>query len=228
MSDSALYHGGHSPKHPSFLENANTTLCAGRGDRGKKSRKGKTLSAREDQITILKYLYQRLAGGDERYCTIPTIKKNTGIEKPNQYILALTDDLESAGFVMTRQAYQMSGGRLFQITAAGFDAVQQENIPYRVDSATWTGRVNLSEDQKSEIRRILGEMRMIIQSAKLSNARTANAMALIESAEKLIETPDPLWPEVMRLLRSPTLAGVTGIAGLLMAIVQIVIGAAAQ
>lgn len=51
-------------------------------------------------------------------------------------------------------------------------------------------------------------------------------MELIESAEKLVETQDPLWPEIMRLLRSPTLAGVTGIAGLLMAFVQIVMVAA--
>lgn len=186
------------------------------------------MSARRDQITILKYLHHRLAGGDTRYCTIPTIRKNTGLEKPNQYILSLTDDLESAGLVITRQAYQMSGGRLFQITAAGFDAVEQADIPVSVDSAAWTGRFNLSEHQKSEIRRILREMRVVIESAKLSNARTANAMALIESAEKLIETPDPLWPEIMRLLRSPALAGVTGIAGLLMAIVQIVMAAASS
>lgn len=188
--------------------------------------RGIKVSARSDQLAILQYLYRRLASGDTRYCTIATIKKNTGLTSPNQYMLALTDDLESAGLVITRQAYQMSGGRLFQITAAGFDAVQKGDIPAGVDSAAWTGRFDLSEYQKSEIRRILREMRVVIESAKLSNARTANAMALIESAEKLIETPDPLWPEIMRLLRSPTLAGVTGIAGLLMAIVQIVMAAA--
>ncbi|MBP1857973.1 hypothetical protein [Rhizobium herbae] len=186
------------------------------------------MSARNDQLAILQYLYQRLASGNSRYCTIPTIRKNTGLEYANQYILALTDDLESAGLVITRQAYQMSGGRLFQITAAGFDAVERGEIPLRIDSSAWTGRINLSEYQKSEIRRILIEMRAVIESAKLSNARTANAMALIESAEKLIETPDPLWPEIMRLLRSPTLAGVIGIAGLLMAIVQIVMAAASS
>lgn len=186
------------------------------------------VSARRDQLVILKYLHQRLAGGDTRYCTIPTIRKNTGLEKPNQYILALTDDLESVGLVITRQAYQMSGGKLFQITAAGFDAVQQGDIPVRIDSAAWTGRFNLSEHQKSEIQRILREMRVVIESAELSNARTANAMALVESAEKLIESPDPLWPEIMRLLRSPALAGVTGIASLLMTIVQIVMAAASS
>lgn len=186
------------------------------------------MNARNDQLAILHYLHRRLNTGDTRYCTIPTIRKNTGLEASNQYILALTDDLETAGLVITRQAYQMSGGRLFQITAAGFDAVQAGNIPIRIDSAAWTGRFNLSEHQKSEIRRILGEMRTVIASAKLSNARTANAMALIESAERLVETPDPLWPEIMRLLRSPTLAGVVGIAGLAMAIVQIVIAAASS
>ncbi|QFR34335.1 hypothetical protein [Ancylobacter sp. TS-1] len=186
------------------------------------------MSAKDDQIKILNYLYIRLNSGDKRYCTIPTIKKYTGLENNNQYILTLTDDLESSGLIITRQAYQMSGGRLFQITAAGFDAVQRGDIPVRADSAAWTGRFNLSEYQKSEIRRILREIRLVIESAKLSNAHTANAMALIESAEKLIETPDPLWPEIMRLLRSPTLAGVTGIAGLLMAIVQILMAAASS
>ncbi|RWX78580.1 hypothetical protein EPK99_08215 [Neorhizobium lilium] len=186
------------------------------------------MSAKSDQLTVLKYLYHRLASGDTRYCTIATIKKHTGLENPNQYLLALTDDLETSGLVITRQAYQMSGGRLFQITAAGYDAIEKGEITVIVDSAAWTGRFNLSEYQKSEIRRILTEMRVVIETAKLSNARTANAMALIESAEKLVETPDPLWPEIMRLLRSPTLAGVTGIAGLLMAFVQIVMAAASS
>jgi hypothetical protein len=186
------------------------------------------MSAKDDQLIVLRYLHRRLAGGEARYCTIPTIRKNTGLDKPNQYILALTDDLESAGLVITRQAYQISGGRLFQITAAGFDAVQNRNIPISVDSSAWTGRFNLSENQKTQIRRILGEIRAVVESAKLSNARKANAMALVESAEKLLETPDPLWPEIMRLLRSPTLAGVTGVAGLLLAIVQIVMAVASS
>lgn len=186
------------------------------------------MSARSDQVAILRYLYQRFARGETRYCTIPTIKKNTGLDHSNQYVLALTDDLESIGLVITRQAYQMSGGRLFQITAAGYDAVEKEDIPFTADSAAWTGRFDLSEHQKFEIRRILGEMRGVIETARLSNARTANAMALIEAAEKLVETPDPLWPEIMRLLRSPTLAGVIGIAGFLTTIVQIVMAAASS
>jgi len=184
------------------------------------------MSARSDQLAVLRYLHHRLASGDSRYCTVSTIKKNAGLDRRNQYIFALTDDLESAGLVITRQAYQMSGGRLFQITAAGFDAVERGQLPITADSSAWTGRFNLSERQKTEIRRILQEMRAVIQSARLSNARTANAMALIESAEKLIETPDPLWPEIMRLLRSPTLAGVTGVASLLITLVQIVMAAA--
>lgn len=183
------------------------------------------MSATTDQRLVLQYLHRRLAHGDTRYCTIPTIKKNTGIAGSNQYILALTDDLESAGLVITRQAYQMSGGRLFQITASGFDAVQRGEIPVRTDSATWTGRYNISEHQRVEIHSILQQMRSVISGSKLSNARTANAMALIEAAEKLVETPDPLWPEIMRLLRSPTLAGVAGIAGLILAIAQILMSA---
>jgi hypothetical protein len=184
------------------------------------------VSAKADQMAILRYLYERLDGGDSRYCTIATIKRNTGLQRANQYLLALTDDLETAGMVITRQAYQMSGGRLFQITAAGYDAIATGDMPLIVDSAAWTGRFDLSEYQKTEIRRILSEMRTVIEAAKLSNAQTANAIALIEAAEKLIETPDPLWPEIMRLLRSPAIAGVVGIAGLLLSIAQVVMAAA--
>lgn len=184
------------------------------------------MSAKSDQLEVLQYLYRRLSTGDTRYCTIATIRKNTGLESPNQYLLALTDDLEAAGLVITRQAYQMSGGRLFQITAAGYDAIEKGNVPATFDSTAWTGRFDLSERQKAEIGRILAEMRVVIETAKLSNARKSNAMALIECAEKLIETPDPLWPEIMRLLRAPALSGIVGIASLAIAIVQIVVAAA--
>jgi hypothetical protein len=184
------------------------------------------VTALADQNALLQYLHRRIATGDARYCTIPTIRKNSGVQGSNQYILALTDDLETAGYVITRQAYQMSGGRLFQITAAGIDLVESGQAPNGVDSAAWTGRFTLTEHQKSEMRRILHEMKNVVSAAKLSNARTANAMALIECAEKLIETPDPLWPEIMRLLRSPTLAGVAGIGGLLLGFVSILLTAA--
>ena len=184
------------------------------------------MNARNDQLTVLKYLYQRIVSGDSRYCTIPTIRKNTGLENSNQYILALTDDLESSGFVITRQAYQMSGGRLFQITASGFDAVEEGAVSISVDSTVWTGSFDLSEQKKSEIRNLLLQMRQVIESAKLSNTRKSNAMALIESVEKLVETPDPLWPEIMRLLRSPALQSVVGIAAIAMSIVQILMSAA--
>lgn len=169
-----------------------------------------------------------MVSGDARYCTIPTIRKMTGIEGSNQYFLALTDDLESCGLIITRQMYQIAGGRLFQITAAGLDAVQTGKQIATFDSSAWTGRFHLSETQKLEIRRLLIEMRSIITVARLSNVRTANALALVESVEKLVETPDPLWPEIMRLLRSPTIAGVTGIAGLILAIVQILMAAVAH
>ncbi|CAN0547317.1 unnamed protein product [Ectocarpus sp. 12 AP-2014] len=182
----------------------------------------------DDQKTILKYLYERLAGGDARYCTIPTIRKKTEIDASNQYILALTDDLETAGYAITRQAYQMAGGRLFQITGAGIDLIDSGGSPNRADSADWTGRLNLSTHQIAEIQKILQEMKKVVSGAKLSNARTANAMALIESAEKLIQTPDPMWPVLMRLLRTPELAGVTGVAGLVFTVIQILIAAASN
>lgn len=86
------------------------------------------VSASSDQLAILKYLYRRLDSGDTRYCTIATIKKNTGIENSNHYLLALTDDLESAGLVITRQAYQMSGGRLFKSLPQGMMPLRAETF----------------------------------------------------------------------------------------------------
>jgi hypothetical protein len=185
------------------------------------------MSAKSDQRAVLNYLHKRLADGDDRYCTIATIKKNTGLDRSNQYLLTLTDDLESGGFIITRQAYQMQGGRLFQITAAGFDAIEAGELPVTFDSTAWTGRINLTEHQKSELLHILGEMRVVVETARLSNVQTANAMALIEAAETLVDTPDPLLPEIMRLIRSPTLQGITGIASLLVGFIGIIMAAAA-
>ena len=183
--------------------------------------------AAADQHKILRYLYDRLAGGDARYCTIPTIRKNTDVGGSNQYVLTLTDDLEIGGYVVTRQAYQMSGGRLFQITAAGIDFIESGKRIVSVQSAAWTGRLDISEARKEQIREKLVQIRRIVEQSRLSNAQRANALAVIEAAEVLVETPDPLWPEIMRLLRSPVLANLNGVASLVLGIVGIILAAAA-
>jgi hypothetical protein len=181
------------------------------------------MPALTDQQKILKYLHDRVAGGDARYCTIPTIKKHAGVGGSNQYVLALTDDLETGGYIITRQAYQLAGGRLFQITAAGIDFVEHGQKTVSVQSAAWTGRLDISEARKAEIRAKLSEISAIIQKSRLSNSQRANAVAVIEAAEKLVETPDPLWPEIMRLLRSPVLSNLNGVASLVLAIVGIIL-----
>jgi hypothetical protein len=185
-----------------------------------------THTATSDQYKILRYLHTRLAGGDKRYCTLPTIRKNTGLDASAQYIGALADDLEMAGLIITRQAYQMSGGRLFQITARGIDFVDSGHAPIRVDSSAWTGRYNLSISQKEEIGRLLRAIRVEVDQSRLSNAKKANALALISAAEILVDAPDPPWPEIMRLLRSPIFGNVVGVAGLVYAIVQTLLAAA--
>ena len=182
--------------------------------------------AATDQQKILKYLYDRLAGGNDRYCTIPTIRKNTDVGGSNQYVLTLTDDLEIGGYIVTRQAYQMSGGRLFQITAAGIDFIESGKRIVSVQSAAWTGRLDISETRKAEIREKLAEIRIVIEQSRLSNSQRANALAVIEATEKLVETPDPLWPEIMRLLRSPVLGNLNGVASIVLAIIGIILTAA--
>lgn len=185
-------------------------------------------SAKKDQFLVLKYLYDRLTSSDDRYCTIPTILKNSGIDASNQYILALTDDLEASGYAITRQAYSMRGGRLFQITAAGVDLIESGGRPSNVDSATWTGKFNLSVYQIAQIRSKLTEIRAVVESSKMTNSQRANALAIVQSVEMLIETPDPLWPIIMRLLRSPILGNITGVTGLVYVIVQTLLEAASS
>ena len=181
-----------------------------------------------DQEKVLKYLYDRLQGGDTRYCTIPTIRKNSGVAGSNQYVLTLTDDLEISGYIITRQAYQMSGGRLFQITAAGVDLIETGAASISVQSFAWTGRLDISEGRKADIREKLSQIREIVEASKLTNSQRCNALAVIDATEMLVETPDPLWPDIMRLLRSPVLANLQGTAGLILGIISIIISAASS
>ena len=182
--------------------------------------------AATDQENVLKYLYDRIQGGDTRYCTIPTIRKNSKVGGSNQYILALTDDLETSGYIITRQAYQMSGGRLFQITSAGIDLIETGNATVSVQSSAWTGRLDLSEARKAEIREKLAQIRNIVENSRFTNSQRCNALAVIEATEILIETPDPLWPEIMRLLRSPILGNLQATASIVLAIIGIILTAA--
>jgi hypothetical protein len=182
-------------------------------------------TAVDHQRAILRYLYDRMAQGETRYCTWPTIRKNTDLNGSTQYLAALADDLETSGLIITRQAYKMSGGRLLQITARGIDLIENDAGPIRVESSAWTGEYNLTVQQKAEVSRLLREIRREIDQSRLSNAKKANALALVSAAEILVEAPDPQWPEIMRLLRSPTLGNIVGIAGFIYAIVQTLISA---
>lgn len=181
-----------------------------------------TAQAQTDQQLVLQYLYDRLANGDDRYCTIPTILKNTDIDASNQYVLTLTDDLEMQGLIMTRQAYQMKGGRLFQITGKGLDFIDSGQ---RVegDSASWTGRLDVSEVKKEQIKQHLLEIRKIIDRTKMTNSERCNVLAVVGAMENLIEAPEPQWAEVLRLLRNPLLNGVLGIASIIITIFGLIV-----
>ncbi|WP_189338361.1 hypothetical protein [Sphingobium sp. SCG-1] len=134
----------------------------------------------------------------------------------------MTDDLETSGFIITRQFYQISGGRLFQATARGVDLVKGDQT-ITVDSAQWTGRHKVSEAQRIAISALLLDLRREIESSKLSNTKKANALALVDAAQTLVDAPDPPWPEVMRLLRSPSLGNILAVAGFIFSIVQILV-----
>jgi hypothetical protein len=111
------------------------------------------------------------------------------------------------------------------ITAGSVPPVLDALGRTRFDSTTWTGRFELSISQRNQITCIMSEIRSIVEAGEFSNSHRANALALIEAAERLAETSDPQWPEIVMLLKSPVLAGVTGIAGLLLALVQILLSA---
>ncbi|MBN8810694.1 MULTISPECIES: hypothetical protein [unclassified Sphingomonas] len=185
------------------------------------------MSAIEDQRALLKFLYERVFNSPHRFCTLTTLSDGTQLSHDSlEYLRGLADDLETAGLIITRQNYRASGQRLLQISARGIDAVESNSIPVVVDSSRWTGRYNLTVAQREGVHRLLGEIRAEIDGSKLSNTRKANALALISAAETLVEAPDPQWPEVMRLLRSPLLGNIAGVAGLVLAIAQIMLAAA--
>ena len=181
-----------------------------------------TGQAHSDQQLVLRYLYDRLSHGDQRYCTIPTILKNTDIDASNQYVLTLTDELEMAGLIMTRQAYQMKGGRLFQITGKGVDFIDSGSR-ITANSASWTGRIDVSEVKKEQIKKHLVEVRRIIELTKMTNAQRCNVLAVVGAMESLVEAPDPQWAEVIRLLRNPILNAVVGIGSLILTIFGLII-----
>ncbi|MEM9311448.1 MAG: hypothetical protein AAGA34_08370 [Pseudomonadota bacterium] len=182
-------------------------------------------SAAEDQDSILRYLATRFGYGNQRFCTIPTILKNTGIEASNQYVLALMDELEMSGLVMTRQAYRVSGGNVFQITGKGIDFVRNGKRTV-ANSASWTGRIDVSEAKKAMIKKHLREIRTEIDKSKMTNAKRCNILAIVGAIETLIEAPDPPWAEILRLVRNPTLQGVLALAGILVSIVGLILPAA--
>jgi predicted transcriptional regulator len=179
-------------------------------------------SASSQQDAILRYLSTRFSYGDSRFCTIPTILKNTGIDASNQYILTLMDELEMSGLIMTRQAYSMKGGNLFQITGKGLDFISQGK-KLTSDSSAWTGRIDVSIARKMQIQKRLVEIRRVIDEAQMSNAARCNVLAVVGAIDSLVEAPDPPWAEILRLIRNPTLQGVLAIAGLLLTIIGLIL-----
>ena len=181
--------------------------------------------AASDQNAILRYLSSRISHGNSRFCTIPTILKNADIDRSNQYILTLMDELEMSGLVITRQAYRLSGGNLFQITGKGLDFVDQGKR-ISANSSSWTGRIDVSVAKKAQIQKNLREIRSMIDKAKMTNTERCNVLALVGALDSLIEAPDPPWSEILRLLRNPTLQGVLAIGGLLLSIIGLILPAA--
>ncbi len=182
-------------------------------------------SATQLQWDILEFLYQRAAGGDRRYCTMATLRKGRAIQENNQFVLALTDDLEQHGLITTRQNYRVAGGRLFQVTGKGIEAVERGLPLLTTDSSKWTGLTEVSESKREQIQLLVKKIRDEVEREISNNRKRANALALVDAVEALVEAPDPPWPEIIRLLRSPTVQGIGMIASLVMGIISILMSA---
>jgi hypothetical protein len=174
------------------------------------------VSAGEHQREILLFLRRRLdADYTQRFCTLKTIATALGLARATQYLRTIVDDLEIAGLINTRQAYQASGQRLVQISAKGIDLVDEGNGVRDIESAKWTGRYEVGPIAKEKILDSLRELRLQIEGSDLPNAQKANALAVVKSCELLAEAPDPAWPMIVRLLRSPPVVSAANAATLI-------------
>jgi hypothetical protein len=154
-----------------------------------------------------------------------TLRKGKGIKENNQFVLALTDDLEQHGLVTTRQNYRVAGGRLFQITARGIEAVERGQPLPTTASSKWTGLAEVSESKKEEIRVLIRQVRAEVEREVTNNRKRANALALVDAVDALVDAPDPRWQQVVRLLRDPALLGIGTIASLVLGIISILMAA---
>jgi DNA-binding PadR family transcriptional regulator len=154
-----------------------------------------------------------------------TIRKGKSIQENNQFVLALTDDLEQHGLITTRQNYRVAGGRLFQVTARGIEAAERGQPLPTAASSKWTGLTDVSESKREEIKVLVQQIRLDVEKEISNNRKRANALALVDAVEALVDAPDPAWPEIIRLLRNPTIQGIGMIASLVIGIISIVMAA---
>jgi len=187
------------------------------------------MSARQDAEAILSYLKNRYENGNvDRYAAVRTIKREAKLSGAGQYPYVLLDDLENMELICSKLSNAGKSRKgvprvFYQITIKGIDFVSNGGSLDGIESSTWTGRIDMSEQTKKQIQDHMVSMKSIIEQSRSTNVQKANALAIVESVDLLLVAPDPPWPEIMRLLRSPTLNGITGIASLVLAIVGLII-----
>ena len=101
------------------------------------------------------------------------------------------------------------------------------DIPTHVSSEAWTGiRDRLDRDPVavSRIQRQIDDLNKEVDRLELSNHERAKVKAITEALTKLVESPEPEWKAIVELLRSPTLASILGLAGLVQLALKLIFG----
>jgi len=89
-----------------------------------------------------------------------------------------------------------------------------------ISSSDWTGRYEVSDNDKIVVETHLKAIEAEIEVSKLTNSKKAEARADIRAAQNLLESPNPAWAIIVKLLSSPILANVTAIAALAVAVIK--------
>lgn len=174
------------------------------------------------QQKILEFLAQRAMGRNERYCITKTICDGIGYVGSLQYFHTLIDDLEIRGLVHTRQQYRVSGGRFFQISVAGLEAVRSGNAIESLALVSPTA-ATVSSHQITQVLRLVDDIETEAEKLSENNAKS-QILGITKAVRILLELPQPPKGIILQLFRDDAFGNLTQFA-LLVAAVFAVLGA---
>ena len=96
-----------------------------------------------------------------------------------------------------------------------------------VHSSDWTGiseRLRRNPEAVTRIQQQIAQLDKEVDKLGLNNHERAKVKAITEGLAKLIQSPEPEWKAIVDLLRSPTLAAVLGLAGIIQLTLKLIFG----